>query len=282
MSRPRDRAATGTAQHAVHTDDGARLAVSVLGPDTGPVGATIVLAHGWGGSRAVWNAVAARLTAAGHPVVTFDQRGHGDSTLGTEPISLARLRDDLIAVLDYADARDVVLGGHSGGGYAALAYAVARPSEAVIRLRGLALLATASHGQDTPAAELRMMGSRAFAWALHRPALGRKLLGGMVAPRSRDGVAEMNRQLFAAVNPRVRADYFRISCGMDLRHGLSSVVVPAAVVAGAADRIIAAEYGEKLAEALPNAEFTALDGIGHMLPLEAPVAVAESLIGLAR
>jgi pimeloyl-ACP methyl ester carboxylesterase len=266
----------------VPTDDGARLAVSVIGTDSGRLGAPVVLTHGWGGSRAVWDAVVARLTAAGHPVITFDLRGHGDSTLGTAPVSLARLADDLAAVLDHVDARDVVLGGHSGGGYVALAYAVARPSEAVIRLRGLALLATASHEQDTPASELRMFGNPVFNWVINRPFLGRKLLGQMVGPRARDGVAEANRRLFASLAPKVRVDYFRISCGMDLRHGLASVAIPAVVVAGTEDKIIEPVYGERLAAALPDARFTGLDGIGHMLPLEAPVAVAEALIGLAR
>ena len=50
---------------------------------TGP---TVVLAHCWAASHAVWIPVARRLVESGHRVVLYDQRGHGASSRGTAPL----------------------------------------------------------------------------------------------------------------------------------------------------------------------------------------------------
>ncbi|GAA0799445.1 alpha/beta fold hydrolase [Spirilliplanes yamanashiensis] len=264
----------------VTTDDGARLAVTVTTPGrtTEP---TVVLAHGWGAGRAVWRGVTDRLVAAGHAVVAYDQRGHGDSTAGTGPVSISRLGDDLDAVLAAVDARGAILAGHSGGGFAALAYATGHPMGATIRLRGLVLLATAAHDQDTPAGEVRMMGNPVFSWALRRPALGRRMLRQTLGENPSAAVQELNRELFAATPGAVRAACFACSRGMDLRPQLAQVHVPAVVLAGARDTVVAPRLGEAVAAALPAARYELLPGAGHMLPLEAPAAVAAAVRDLS-
>ncbi|SDS31964.1 alpha/beta fold hydrolase [Actinoplanes derwentensis] len=266
---------TGTAER-MRTDDGAHLATSV----TEGAGRTVVLVHGWGGARSVWDRVASRLTGLGYRVVSYDQRGHGGSTTGRDGIGIDRLRADLAQVLDRFDADGAILAGHSGGGYTALAYAGADPVVAGQRLRGLVLAGTAAYGQDTPAGELRMMGNPVFSWALRRPGLGRRMLGGMLAPGSDRALAEQNRELFAAVQPAVRRDFFRVSCGMDLRAGLESVTVPAVVLAGEHDKIVAPAYGEQLSRTLPTARFEQIPGAGHMLPLERPEHIVRAVTGL--
>jgi pimeloyl-ACP methyl ester carboxylesterase/uncharacterized protein YndB with AHSA1/START domain len=271
----------GTTEHILRTDDGARLAITILAPTSGSVGSTVVLSHGWAESRKVWRAVADRLLDVGHSVVLYDQRGHGRSTLGNDPIGITRLGKDLETVLAHIDATDAVVAAHSGGGFAAMAYATANPRGAAARLRGLALLATAAHDQDTSAGEVHMMGSGLFTWALSRPRLGRRMLGQTMGPRPDLATLEMNRQMFATTPARVRADCFRSSRGMDLRPGLASVTVPTVVLAGEADRIIAPKLGKAIAEAMPNARFEQLPDAGHMLHLEAPDRVARVIAELA-
>jgi len=264
----------------VRTDDGARIAVTVAGRQPAAPARTVVLAHGWGAARSVWDAVVPRLTEQGHRVVLYDQRGHGVSTLGRDGVSIDRLRDDLAAVLDHVEARDAVLVGHSGGGYAALAYVAGDPVLAARRLSRLVLISTATHEQDTPSGELRMMGSAVFSWALRRPALGRKLLGQMVGPDTGRRIAEINRRMFAATPASVRRDFFGVSCGMDLRPGLDAVTVPAAVLAGSADRIIAPSYAAQLAALLPAGVLEEIPGAGHMLPLERPEHIVRAVTGM--
>ncbi|WP_405783697.1 alpha/beta fold hydrolase [Streptomyces sp. NBC_00859] len=270
-------AAAPATETLVPTDDGALLAASVLAPLAPATGTTVLLAHGWGASRRVWSTVGDRLIRAGHRVVTYDQRGHGASTQGREPFGIARLGADLAAVLDHVAAPGALVVGHSGGGFAALSYASsgAGPSGGP---GGLVLLGTAAHDQDTPDSEVRMMGSALFQRVVSRPSLGRKLLGqNMLGPHAGRQLREVNRQMFAATAPAVRAQAFRSSRGMDLREALVSVTAPAVVLAGSRDKVIPPRLGRVVAQALPRAHFEELPGAGHMLPLEAPEAVVSAV-----
>ncbi|MER5562525.1 alpha/beta fold hydrolase [Streptomyces sp. NPDC058961] len=269
-----------TRELTVRTDDGAALAVTVLAPLAGaPSEVDVVLVHGWAHARRVWGTVADRLIRAGHRVVLYDQRGHGASTLGRTPVSVERLGADLAAVLAETSAREAVLVGHSGGGFSALSYASASP--AASRLRGLVLLGTAAHGQDTPDSEVKMMGSALFTRALHQPWLGRKLLGSTMGKDVDPGVRDVNRQLFAATAPQVRSDFFRCTRGWDVRAALSSVTVPAVVLHGEADKVIDPALAETLASVLPGARFARVPGAGHMLPLERPLLAVSAVAELA-
>ncbi|PRH79450.1 alpha/beta hydrolase [Streptomyces solincola] len=270
-------AAVAAAETTVTTDDGAALAVTVLAPLGTPSGTTVVLAHGWAAARRVWGTVADRLIREGHRVVLYDQRGHGASAPGREGFTVPRLGADLGAVLEHVGAPDAIVAGHSGGGFAALSYVTSGPRE----LSGLLLLGTAAHDQDTPDSEVRMMGSALFTRALRRPALGRKLLGQTMGKGADRRALEVNRQMFAATAPQVRADAFRSSRGMDLREPLATVRIPAVVLAGAADRVVAPALGRAVAEALPEARFEELPDAGHMLPLETPQEVVRAIRELA-
>ncbi|CAM5567311.1 hydrolase [Streptomyces avidinii] len=264
----------------VRTDDGAALEVTVLAPLVGtPAAADVVLVHGWAHTRRVWGTVADRLIRAGHRVVSYDQRGHGASTLGRTPVSVERLAADLSAVLGETDAREAVVVGHSGGGFAALSYAATSPSAG--RLRGLVLLGTAGHGQDTPDSEVKMMGSPVFSAALRRPWLGRRLLGSTMGKDVDPVVREVNRQLFAAAVPRVRAEFFRCTRGWDVREALKGVSVAAVVLHGEADKVIDIELARSLAEVIPGARFERVPDAGHMLPLERPLLAVSAAMELA-
>ncbi|MFE1413756.1 alpha/beta fold hydrolase [Streptomyces sp. NPDC058746] len=269
-----------THELTVRTDDGADLAVTVLAPLSGtPSAADVVLVHGWAHARRAWGTVADRLIRAGHRVVLYDQRGHGASTEGRTPVSVERLGSDLAAVLAETGAREAVVVGHSGGGFAALSYATTSPSAS--RLRGLVLLGTAAHGQDTPDSEVKMMGNPLFTKALRRPWLGRKLLGSTMGKKVDTVVLDVNRQMFAATLPRVRADFFRCTRGWDLRGALASVTIPAVVLHGDGDKVIDIGLAEILANTLPDARFEKIADTGHMLPLERPLLAVSAVAELA-
>jgi pimeloyl-ACP methyl ester carboxylesterase len=62
-------------------------------------GTPILLVHGLASNARLWDGVAARLAAAGHPVAAVDQRGHGLSAKPDSGYDFATLTDDLLAVL---------------------------------------------------------------------------------------------------------------------------------------------------------------------------------------
>lgn len=112
----------------VTTVDGVVLRMAVH-PAASTAVAAVVLAHGFTAtsSDASVTATAGTLSAAGYDVVTYDARGHGDSsglcTLGDSE------RHDVAAAVEVARARHetVVLVGASMGGIAVLGCAVGDP-----------------------------------------------------------------------------------------------------------------------------------------------------------
>jgi pimeloyl-ACP methyl ester carboxylesterase len=112
----------------LHTQDDVRIVARRWLPSGPASGATIVVAHGFAASssEARVRAIADALAGAGHTVLTYDSRGHGESggeaTLGTdEPL-------DVAAVVAAAGHDPVILVGASMGAIGALRYAVGHES----------------------------------------------------------------------------------------------------------------------------------------------------------
>jgi pimeloyl-ACP methyl ester carboxylesterase len=70
-------------------------------------GIPVLLVHGLSSNARLWDGVAERLAAAGHPVAAIDQRGHGRSDKPDDGYDFATLTDDLLDVL-------ATLGWHGG------------------------------------------------------------------------------------------------------------------------------------------------------------------------
>jgi pimeloyl-ACP methyl ester carboxylesterase len=97
---------------------GGAMALLDFGDATRPV--DIVFVHANGFNARTYRTILAPL-AAQFRILAVDQRGHGRSTLPAETegrTSWNGLRDDLLALLETLDLRDVVLAGHSMGGTA--------------------------------------------------------------------------------------------------------------------------------------------------------------------
>src|SRR5439155_13458409 len=93
----------------VETPDGARLFCRAWG-----AGRPVVFVHGWAVNCDVWQYQMAPLSAHAW-CIAYDKRGHGRSSDPGRGYDYDTLADDLAAVLDQLDLRDVVLVGHSMG-----------------------------------------------------------------------------------------------------------------------------------------------------------------------
>jgi pimeloyl-ACP methyl ester carboxylesterase len=201
-----------------------------------PAASAVVLVHGFGGHRhdATVVAMAHKLRADGHVVITYDMRGHGESeglcTLG----DLERL-DVAAAVVAARDlAPRVVLVGASLGAIAVLRYAVGVPEG---HDRDLAGVVTVS-----APAQWRLTTPRtAVAAALTRTRLGRSLA-------RRRGV-RLDRRWSWPEPPNALA---------------ARLTVPLAVVHGRDDRFMAASEAQVLHDAAPgHRRLDLVTGMGH-------------------
>ena len=79
------------------------------------VGKPVVFVHSWAVNSDLWQYQMVHLAANGFRCVAFDRRGHGRSTDPGRGYDFDTLADDLAAVLDQLNLRDVTLVGHSMG-----------------------------------------------------------------------------------------------------------------------------------------------------------------------
>ncbi|MPY58099.1 alpha/beta hydrolase [Streptomyces spongiae] len=228
----------------------------------------------------MWQAQAAALRARGHTVITPDQRGFGRTPLGTAPPSLDTVADDLAALLDRHRIGSVALAGCSMGGYAAMAFLRRHPH----RVRALALLATRA-GADRPEeaaerirfADLLLDDASRDQLVAHTTPL---LLGATTRTRHPDLVERVTAMAATAAPESVAWAQCAIAARPDSLSVLCGADVPAVVLAGDEDELVAGDEAATMAEALPRGRLVTIEAAGHLPPLEAPDRVSELLMAL--
>ncbi len=97
--------------NTITTKDGAQIYYKDWG-----AGAPVVFSHGWPLSADAWDPQLLFLAQHGFRTIAHDRRGHGRSSQPATGNDMNGYADDLAAVLEALDLRDVVLVGHSTGG----------------------------------------------------------------------------------------------------------------------------------------------------------------------
>ncbi len=119
----------------------------LLGDDTGGEGTPILLLHGLSATRRYVLHGSRMLERAGHRMVSYDARGHGESDPAPDRTAYdyASLTADALAVMDHRGIDRAVLAGHSMGSHTALALALNHPE----RVSALVIGAPAHLGRPT-------------------------------------------------------------------------------------------------------------------------------------
>lgn len=89
-----------------------------------------VLLHGLSSNCATWERVAQRLAAAGHAVVTVDQRGHGLSDKPDSGYDFATVTADLASLIEQIELLRPIVAGQSWGGNVVLEFGARYPGRA--------------------------------------------------------------------------------------------------------------------------------------------------------
>lgn len=278
--------------------DGAELHVRAYGP---PDADPIVLSHGWTCSADFWNPQVNAL-AEKYRVITYDQRGHGRSGIGSAPLSPDLLADDLAAVLSATvrDGRKAEIVGHSMGGMSIVAWAGRYP-EQVDRYAHSVLLA--STGTDSLVAETTVIplpqrfprvpvpvGRAILGSAMPMPAspmATRAIKYVALAPGATPAEVAFCGRIVSECHPRTRGGWGAALSTLDIRDGLKNLTVPTTVLVGTADRLTPPSHARRVAQVLDDADnlerLIVLKGIGHMTSVEAVAdfnAEIERLRGL--
>lgn len=97
----------------IATADGVQLYYKDWGPKNGPV---VTFSHGWPLNSDSWESQMMFLASKGYRVVAHDRRGHGRSSQPWDGNDMDHYADDLAAVINALDLKDVTLVGFSTGG----------------------------------------------------------------------------------------------------------------------------------------------------------------------
>ncbi|KBZ68093.1 hypothetical protein K875_00638 [Mycobacterium [tuberculosis] TKK-01-0051] len=214
-----------------------------------------------------------------HRLVLIDPPGHG----GSAPLrSMFSFTDCARCVVDLLDGLDIDRAhfvGNSWGGMIGGTFAALYPD----RLdRAVLMNCTASKAGVAQKMQYAALVRLATALGGIRPPLTRSAIRAFLGPttlRTRPDVVDTVRANVRSVNTdSVRwAVRSVVSARPDQRALLARVTSPVLVVAGAEDATFPAAETRVMADSIPGASFTVLDGVAHLAALEDPARVNQLL-----
>ena len=246
---------------------------SLVYRDTGPAEApTLVFIHAMSFHQDIWDGVLSQLPD-GLRIVSYDQRGHGESGVPALPYSLDDYADDAIQLLDHLEVRACHLIGISFGGLVAQRIAELRPD----LLERLVLSNTAT---KIGVLEDWMEGATAARTE------------GFCRKQIEDSFQHLFSPAFCQSSPRYEelvARRLRLSVegyvgccqaigNADLSKTASRPAQPALVIGTDNDVVTPREIVEELAASLPNSEFQLIRGAGHLPCVDKPDEFAGLLV----
>lgn len=235
-------------------------------------GLPVILIHGYPLDHTIWKPVVTQLKGQGRLVVP-DLRGYGASPSPEGEWSIRELADDLHDLIKHLGVERAILVGHSMGGYVALAFAHAYPGHTA----GLGLIATQA-AADTP--EKRQSRYIQIEEVKRR---GVKAIAEAMAPKitPRPALAEALKLLMAKTSLATVVHSLKAMAERpDATEWLTTMDIPAVVIAGTADVLIPIERAQTMAQMLPRGWLVEVPEAGHMPMLESPEVVSKALCQL--
>jgi pimeloyl-ACP methyl ester carboxylesterase len=295
----------GTREETVTCSDGVKLAVYEAGPQLSSAAPlTVVFVHGYTVTADCWALQVLELAGSGVRMVLYDHRGHGASQVGpAKNDTIEQLGRDLSEVLaQRVPEGPVLLVGHSMGGMTIMALAEQEPALFGGRVVGVVLIDTSSAGMGEvslglPAALAAPM-SRLLPHAAHAAPLNRR------AERLRAADSDLGRLVNARVSfapgtgSALHAAMTRMQAPMTLEtmasflptfvtHHRTAALsamkeIPVVIMVGELDVLTPPSHSRVMADALPTATLITVPGSGHMLMMEKPELVTDTLRGLIK
>jgi pimeloyl-ACP methyl ester carboxylesterase len=241
-------------------------------------GPGVVLVNGWTLSGLVWPADFVDSVAVARRVVRVDNRGTGQRRSDRSLFTIADLAGDVRDVIEAAALGSPTVVGFSLGGMIAAELALRWPDH----VGGLVLVSARPPSPARVGGRPGILGRALTPPTTDRPLADqfRERWARVVAPgfadRHPERLAEMASAALAPVTPRrtVLAQARAVGAWRGA-HRLGNLAVPCTVVHGALDPLSPAENSRRLAALIPGARYVELDGVGHLVPQEAPQRLAE-------
>lgn len=254
----------------ITADDGAQIFYK----DWGAGGSPVLLSHGWPLNADAWEATALFLANHGHRAIAHDRRGHGRSSQTWHGNEMDTYADDLAALIDTLDLRELTLVGHSTGGGEIVHYLGRHGDGRVARVVLVSAVPPLMlRTEDNPAGlPIEVFDGIRAGELADRSQLYRDFADGpFFGHNRRQDVSQGVRDAFwlQSMTCGHRAAYECIAAfsATDFRPDLAGIEVPTLVIHGDDDQIVPFEVGgQRSAEAIHGAVLKVYEGRGHGLP----------------
>ena len=248
---------------------GVNLAAEVRGD-----GRAVLFVHGYPLDHTIWQHSVEALD--GYRRVAPDLRGMGQSDAPDLGYSMSIYAGDLAALLDALSVDEVVICGHSMGGYIAFEFLRQWRS----RVKGLILVDTRAEA-DSPEARRARDSAATLAREGGGAAIAEMMLPQMLSPltQKRQDVVDQVRAIMARTPV---SGIIGALAAMRDREGSETLLpslagLPTLVIAGESDTLTPPDQARAMAKAIPGAQLALIPGAGHLPPLEQPAEITKRL-----
>jgi pimeloyl-ACP methyl ester carboxylesterase len=210
-------------------------------------------------------------------VISWDAPGYGGSShLAMATPGASDYADALAALLDQLGIDHCHLAGSSLGAIIAAAFAARYPA----RTRTLALIAPATGNRRLdPADRQAQLKARIDDLARYGPkGLADRRGPALVSSDAPVHVLAAAREVVASIDPRGYGQAAQMLANADIFEDLAQILAATMIVVGSNDTVTPADtFAEPIHAAMRDAEYHNLEGPGHLLKLEAPELLNETL-----
>ena len=230
---------------------------------------TIVFANSLGSDYRIWRDVIVRLVGD-FSIIAYDKRGHGLSETGDGAITMDDHVDDLIALIDHFETRNVILCGLSVGGMIAQGVAAKRPD----LVRALILCDTG-----------HKIGTKDM-WDARILAINEQGISGISDAilerwftkeyRSADNAEFSGYRMMLERTPK---EGYTGTCAAirdsDFTESSAALTVPTICVVGSEDGSTPPQLVGELARLIPGSMYQEIPGAAHLPCIEKPVELSD-------
>ncbi len=262
-------------------EDGTQI--STISKGNGPQ--DIVLAHGYGASALEWNILSKMLDDDKYRLIVFDQRGHGNSTIGSDGISSNSMASDYKAVLETYDVKNGILGGHSMGGFLAQKFLLNYPEVAAKRLKGCLLIATfagdVNRDNFQNRLQIPMIKSGILVSLIKYKMIGNAFAKSLMGDKFEESMATAFVEVFREQDHKALVPIISALGDENYYPDIKNISLPCTIIVGTKDHTTPAFHTDDMHANIPNSTVVKVPGCGHMINWEEPEALFVELEKLA-
>lgn len=226
---------------------------------------SMVLLHGAGGNHLYWPPDVRRLS--GYRVYAIDLPGHGKSG-GRGQQSIGAYCDCILSWMEDVKLHSAVFIGHSMGSAIVMALALEQPQHVL----GLGLIGAGARLQVSNILLETASSPTTFHNAIDT------IVSWSFAPQTSEQLKDLAAKRMTDIRYSVLYSDLLACNAFDVTEHVDKLQCPTLVMCGEQDKMTPKRYSQFLADRIPHSQLAVIPDAGHMVMIEQPAIVAESIL----